>query len=188
MLICLDPGHSGPVEPGCCYEAGGLTEAAAVLPIAKAAKTFLESAGHDVILTRYGPINTDDLAFRTTLANIHAADLFVSIHANASKLPEAHGTETYCHESSDNGRLLARHIQQSMITSLGTWDRGVKTADFFVLRETNMPAALAEVAFLSNELDRAAALSTDRQRSAAGTAIGNGILDYIAAIQQTTLL
>ena len=47
MKICIDPGHSGPVEPGAC--SGGVTETAVVLEVAKIRARMLKADDHKVI-------------------------------------------------------------------------------------------------------------------------------------------
>ena len=59
VKIMLDPGHSGPCEPGAC--AGDVTEAAVVLAIARLAAARLRERGHTVRLTRDGDIDDDGL-------------------------------------------------------------------------------------------------------------------------------
>ena len=152
MKIVIDPGHSGPVEPGAC--AAGVRECDVALVIAKLLAEQLTDAGHETILTRTGDISTDDLGFRADLANANGAHVFVSIHANSAANPAAHGTEVYCYPGSERGRLLAGCLQARLVAEMNTADRGVKGADFQVLRETNCPAALVEVAFLSHEAER----------------------------------
>jgi len=79
-----------------------------------------------------------------------------------------------------NSRLLAQNIQRRKIQNLGLTDIGVRTANFHVLRETNMAAALSEIGFLSNAGDRAVML-TERGRRLSSEAIYLGILDYLVA-------
>jgi len=66
MKICIDPGHSGPIEPGAC--AGGVTEAEVNLQIAKLLAKILEKAGHKVMLTREDDIEDDSLSWRCEAA------------------------------------------------------------------------------------------------------------------------
>ena len=79
-----------------------------------------------------------------------------------------------------NSRLLAQSIQRRKIQRLGLTDRGVRTANFHVLRETNMAAALSEIGFLTNPGDRAVIL-TEQGRRLSAEAIYLGILDYLVA-------
>lgn len=175
MYITIDPGHSGPYEPGAC--AAGLTEAAIVLDISRTLAALLEAAGHSVAMTRTGDIDTDDLAFRADLANQQPADIFISVHCNASENPEAHGTEVFHYPGSIRGAYLADCIRRHIVASMGTTDRGTKAANFQVLRETNAPAVLVETAFLSSPSDRLK-LASLPGRVGFANAIYHGVQDF----------
>ena len=161
VKIMLDPGHSGPCEPGAC--AGDVTEAAVVLAIARLAAVRLRERGHTVHLTRDADIEDDGLRWRAELANDWGADLFLSLHANSFADPAAHGTEVWYFPGSRRGIRLARRIQRAIVRRLHTADRGVKSAAFTVLAATNCPAVLVETAFLSNAADRALLTASPRQ-------------------------
>lgn len=174
MFICLDAGHSGPVEPGAAYY--GYTEAALVLAIALRTAAELTAAGHDVTMTRTKDIDTDDLSFRAGHANQAGCDLFISLHANAADSSRAQGTETYYYPGSDQGAALAACMQAAIVQAIGTVDRGTKEADFQVLRETHMPAVLIECAFLSNMLEAQLLAAPVQQRK-----IAQAVCDAVAA-------
>ncbi len=153
MKICIDPGHSGPVEPGAC--AGGATEAAITLEIAKITGRMLEKFGHKVLLTRTGNVDNDWLSWRCEAAWNFGAEIFVSIHCNAAASPAACGTEVFHFPTSENGHALARCIQSELVALCRTADRGVKWNDeWTVLRETACPAVLVELAFLTHDAER----------------------------------
>lgn len=173
MRICIDPGHSGPVEPGAC--AGGITEEAVNLAIALLVGSKLAAQGHDVIYTRSGDIHDDGLAFRAAIANDAAAHRFVSIHCNGAESPAAHGVEVFSYPGSAGGRLLAEAIQQELAAAAYTADRGVKEADFAALRLTDMAAVLVECGFLTSKSDRAVLASPSGQEMIAA-AIARGIV------------
>jgi N-acetylmuramoyl-L-alanine amidase len=175
MKIVIDPGHSGPREPGAC--AGGVRECDVVLAIAKLLAEQLYDTGYEPLLTRTGDIDSDGLAFRADLANANGADVFISIHANSVANPAAHGTEVYHYPGSARGRRLASLLQSRLVAELGTADRGVKEANFQVLRETDCPAALVEVAFISSEADRRL-LTGYAGQLAAAVAIAGALADY----------
>lgn len=161
VKIMLDPGHSGPYEPGAC--AGDVTEAAVVLAIACLTVGRLTQRGHTVRLTRAGDIDDDGLRWRAELANDWGADLFLSLHANSAVNPAACGTEVWHFPGSRPGSRLARRIQHAIVRRLGTADRGVKPATYTVLIATACPAVLVETAFLSNVADRALLTEPTRQ-------------------------
>lgn len=175
--IVLDPGHSGPIEPG----AVGLmrtTEASVVLLVAISAASFLRADGHEVILTREGDIQNDGLSFRADIANDTNADVFVSIHANAADNRNATGTETYHYPGSSLGRKLAGFIQEELVYALELADRGVKEADHAVTRLTNMPACLTELAFISNPREEQL-LNSPHGQVTCGMAIYKGVHRYL---------
>jgi len=103
---------------------------------------------------------TDDssvsLSSRTNAANNWPADRFVSIHHNAFTSSLASGTESFSFANGTPGADLRDRLQEELIAAMGLVDRGPKTANFFVLRESLMPAALTEAGFLSNPGDAAA--------------------------------
>ena len=89
--VVIDPGHGG-YDPGA--RSGDLTESVLVLDIAERLEIQLLAAGIEVVMTRrddaYVPLRA-----RTELANQVQADVFLSIHANASDDPALRGIETY---------------------------------------------------------------------------------------------
>ena len=176
MRIAIDPGHSGPYEPGAC--AGGVTEAEVVMEIADRTARLLQEAGHDVLLTRLGDIEDEGLTWRAEIANLWGAELFLSIHANSFSDAAAHGTEVYHYPDSPGGIHLALSVQSRILRSLHTADRGVKPAFFTVLRATDCPAVLIETAFLSNAVDRVL-LTTPQFQQLFAAAIAAAVNDNI---------
>ena len=165
MKIVLNPGHgpknSGVFDPGAVGPAG-TREADVNLAVAKLLQPLLEAAGAQVPLIRDG-----DLADVVARANSAGADYFVSIHCNAASSSAAHGTETYIYRDTSQAKELATAIQAAAVAELGTADRGVKTADFYVLRKTAMPALLIELAFISNPAEERLLADQDTQRRVA---------------------
>lgn len=202
--IVLDPGHGGK-ETG-AIGAGGLLEKDATLQICrKAAAELQKRLGMRVFLTRNGDEQVP-LDQRSALANQHKADLFLSVHLNASLVRGAKGSETYflsLEASDDQARKAAEAenavsassgpsagssdlrmilwdlaqqeylkessrfaelIQEEMNSASGVGNRGVKQAPFRVLVGATMPAALVELAFISNP-DEEAKFSDDQYQA-----------------------
>jgi N-acetylmuramoyl-L-alanine amidase len=174
ILVVLDPGHGGN-DPG-AVGIGGLDEVDIVDPVANRVAELLEANGVSAVLTRTEDIEVD-LPPRVDLANRLDANLFVSIHANAISLsrPDVNGIETYYYSS---GEQLAETIHDSLIDATGGPDRGVRTARFYVLRNTDMPAVLIEVGFVTGD-DDARRLSNPEYRETLAQAIARGILQYV---------
>lgn len=145
--VVLDPGHGGsdPGAVGC-----GLQEATVVLDIANRTATLLRNSGFTVDMTRSDDRSVS-LSARTSFANSRGADRFVSIHANANAGTPATGTETFAYTTPGATSLNLRdRVQEEMIAAWGLRNRGGKLANFHVLRETSMPSALSETAFINN--------------------------------------
>ena len=143
-------------------------------------KDHLERCGFRTLLV--APTDADTpLKARTDLANAKKADAYVSIHANAfdgkfdGNDPE--GVETYHYPNSTNGKKLATLVHKHLIQGTKQKDRGVKSANFHVLRETNMVAILVEAGFMDN-LYEAKLLLSDPFREEVATEIALGICEY----------
>lgn len=107
------------------------------------------------------------------------ADIFISVHANANDNSSANGTETYYDKTyqSANSLRLAQNIQPKMVSALGTRDRGVKTAGFYVIKYSKMPSVLLETGFVTSQIDaNILKQSTKKDRLAAG--ITQGVASY----------
>jgi len=180
FLVVIDPGHGGP-DPG-AIGIGGIRETDVVLEVSKIVKNLLSEKGVKVKLTRKNEVDLD-LSPRVSFANNRNADIFVSIHANASrgKRRDINGLETFYYRGW-RGRLLAKKIQEQILrVSPGSPDRGVKQGRFYVIKNTTMPAVLVEIGFLTGRLDaRRLEKTTHRKRLA--YAIAKGILEYLNKI------
>ncbi|MDF9409796.1 MAG: N-acetylmuramoyl-L-alanine amidase LytC precursor [Pelotomaculum sp. PtaB.Bin013] len=179
-IITIDPGHGGS-DPG-AIGAGGTKEKEVTLDIANRIARILEANGAKVVMARSGDTD-DDLYERTDKANNAKSDVFVSIHINANNDKSIGGTTTYIYSGTgarvQESDRLARCVQAEMIKTLGLRDIGVKSANFAVLRTSNMPAILVEVAFISNAAEEKL-MRTDSFRSKAAEAIARGIGLYFA--------
>src|SRR5216110_384741 len=158
--VVLDPGH----PPLGAREPTGLWEPVATLAVAFKAKTLLERAGAIVLLTRTDstPI---ELFPRTHYAELHDADVLVSIHANA--LPDGvnpftnSGTSVYYFQP--RSAPLARALDRALVTELGVRDLGMGRGDYALVRPTWMPAALTEGLFIMLPEQEAVLASEDGQ-------------------------
>lgn len=121
------------------------------------------------------------LRTRTEQANQWGADYFLSIHTNANVNPAINGTEAYVYAVNTPSYELAVNIVNEIVRRLGTKNNGIYVRpSLYVLRRTNMPAVLIELAYLSNEGD--AALLADKPYEFA-YAIYVGLLNYLGLPQ-----
>ena len=181
-IVVLDPGHGG-TDPGAAHN--GLREADVVLDITLRTIALLEQEGSvRVYSTRRSDV-TMSLRQRVNFAN-PLADLFISIHNNAAPNTAARGIETYYYPHANDAsagltnRRVADMIHASLVSTLDANDREVRQRQFYVIRHTTMPAALAEIGFLSN-LEDAALLATDNYRQQAAQALAESIWAVFAA-------
>ena len=181
MRVFLNPGHApgGEPDPGAVNDATGLRECDVALAVGKSAESYLNAAGVETEL-----LQSDSLYEICEAANSSDADIFVSIHCNAAEAEEASGTETWACAGSYRGSMLASCIQSQLVNALDTTDRGVKIATpgvngLYVLTNTDMPAVLVELAFISNSGDEE--ILANKQDDLA-RAVARGITDYEQSI------
>lgn len=181
--VVLDPGHGGN-DPG-AVGPHGVLEKVVNLAITSGVADILRQQGANVIMTRDGDTNPD-LYARADVANNASADIFVSIHSNSSNKASMGGSGTYTYAPAGTtlgqqrtARLkLASCLQEDLTAALGLRSCGIFENRFAVLRCTNMPAALVEVAFISNSREEHLLNDSDFQQQAA-TAIAHGITRFL---------
>ncbi|HPB09502.1 MAG TPA: N-acetylmuramoyl-L-alanine amidase [Candidatus Cloacimonadota bacterium] len=174
MKVCLDAGHGGKDSGAVGQRPFTRQEKDINLKIALLLEEELLAKGCRVLMTRRTD-RTLSLLSRAEFANRYRADLFVSIHANASENEAAEGMEVFTFPGSVKGQQIAQAVLRSMLaTCPGHKDRGVKEANFAVLRLTAMPAVLVECEFLTNPKQLSFLMDPANQRAIA-TAIGGGI-------------
>lgn len=197
-VIVLDPGHGGAPPPskvgGSSWNNAtgpqGALEKTLTLDIAVRAQAILENRGLRALLTRTGDVNLS-LAGRAGVARSNAADVFVSIHFNASTGHDAQGTETFVHTShAEASRRLCVAVQREMVRELGLRDRnaghpgGVKVGAFGVIAKAShaaqTAAVLHEVSFL-DRVDEEQKLQTDAYRDRIAGALARGVEAYLGA-------
>ena len=153
--IIFDVGHGG--KDAGAIGINGIQEKDVVMSIANA---ILRSNNNlekplDIYLTRYSD-TLISLSQRTKLANALKADLFVSLHCNHSDNPDSRGIEVYALRKQEKFSMESVYagykIERALCEVIGYESRGVKFANFQVLRETTeyCPAILIELGFLSN--------------------------------------
>lgn len=186
IKIVLDAGHGGK-DPGAVGR-GGTMEKDINLSLISKTGALLEQAGYQVKYTR-----SDDtyvgLYDRVDTANNESAQLFISIHCNASESSSKRGNSVYYYvdenrpaaiAQSAQRDLLARSVRDRMIQSLGLSDGGVHDRmGFVVIRYTNMPAILIETAYISNAQEEALLNDQSFQDNVARSIV-DGINNYFS--------
>jgi len=202
FTIVLDPGHGGK-DTGNRVGSRffGRSEKTYTLALAKELRDQLKTVGFNVLLTRTNDTFVE-LPARPGLANRRHADLFVSLHFNATEIGQAEvsGAETYCitpvGASSSNAQgegansgatianlsekkslLLAYQIQKALVKNLGVEDRSVRRARFAVLRDCEMPSILVESGYMTHPVE-GKKIYSDSYRRQIAAAIVKGIVNY----------
>ena len=182
MKVYIDAGHNySGVDTGAV--GNGLKEQDITYKIASRVEKALLAKGISVKMSRNsltdnvvsGGSVSNSLRARYSSANEWKADIFVSIHCNAGG---GSGCEVYCYKSGGQAETLAKNILSGMLWNTDLISRGVKTANYAVLKNTNMPAVLVETAFIDNENDAAFLGSEDGQNQIA-KGIAEGIMEYL---------
>jgi N-acetylmuramoyl-L-alanine amidase len=178
----VDQGHN-PVNPNAGAEGNGYREQDLVYVIGVELAALLnENPSFEALTSRktpdeiLGTSTSTSLSIRVNEANAWGADAFLSLHANASNLPRASGSEAFVFRLSSPAAVLAQDILTELSEATGLADRGVyPRPTLYVLRKTQMPAVLLEIGFITNAGD--AALMADSPDLVA-RGIYNGILRY----------
>lgn len=194
LHIVIDAGHGGS-DPGKVQ--GKMREKAYTLDIAKRLQRILTKRKYKVTLTRTGDVALG-LDARAEKANAAKADLFVSVHFNAADARSARGVETWMltptgeasfagntvKKKADDGNrydawnlLLAYKVQSKLSGKIDAEDRGVKCANFAVLKSLKCPGVLVECGFFTNASE-AALIATTNQREKIAQGIADGIFSY----------
>ncbi len=182
IKVFIDAGHGGR-DPGATRF--DLKEKEPNLDIALRLKSKLEANGFLVVMTRTSDVYYS-LDHRVNMANSSGADIFIAIHNNSVFSEYAHGTETYWNPNGVSGSSqFASLVQSNILQQTGRANRGVKTANFRVIKYTTMPAALVEIAFISNPTENNLLKTADfRERSANG--LFNAIKTFSQGIEKST--
>ncbi len=181
--IVIDPGHGGS-DPGCVNRALGTRESDVNLAISKNLAEILRASGWEVILTREtdrdvtyaGSPDRLELEARSGLANEIGADLFISIHCDASVGPSARGSSVHWWKAEDYE--LAQSLEHVLGPALGFAQRGLVRNRFVVLRHAQMPSVLIETAFLTNPIE-GAMLSDPKVQLAIAHQLAGGLASYM---------
>lgn len=169
----LDAGHGGS-DSGAVYN--GRLEKNDNLRITLAVGERLARSGERVLYTRTDD-STVDLTYRSTMANSAGATYFVSFHRNSASTV-GRGVEVYYYtglSAQSTAARMAAPVQDALV-ACGFHNRGVKQANFSVLRRTSMPAILVELAFINNEAENA---KLDSEFDRIADAIASALLSFV---------
>lgn len=190
-LIVVDPGHGG-MDGGASFQ--GVLEKDINLYIAKKLKSYLQEKDFEVKMTRDKDISLDeysksgstrqlrDLNARVNIINSSNAKLFLSIHVNCHlKNPNANSAIVFFSNNLPESKSLAYCLQKELnsiiIDGKKRYTHQPQQADFFILKNAQIPGVIVETAFISNDCDRSL-LKTDEFKDKLAKAIAAGVENY----------
>ncbi len=182
IKIFIDQGHN-PKNVNAGAEGFGLREQDITYNVGMYLADLLrEDQKFEVKLSRNTPTeilgvsNSTSLAERVKMANDWPANYFLSIHTNANTNPAINGTEVYVYQEYTQSYFLGEHILTSIVSLVETKNNGLRVRpSLYVLKNTNMPAVLIELAYITNEQD-VEKLRNDQFQFSQG--IYEGLLSY----------
>lgn len=176
ITVVIDAGHGGH-DNGMTVE--GFSEKEIVASIAQKIKKNNSDKNIVIHLTR-----TDDqfvsLQDRTNFINNLKPDLVLSLHVNGNKNSETSGIELYISPKNvtyENSKKIAEDLNARFVNKNNLKSRGVKDANFTILRDTKYPSITVELGFLSNDNDRVYLTNNEQQEK-----IAESILDLISSL------
>ena len=182
--VLIDPGHGG-WDPGKAGQRGE-GEKNINLDIAVELGRMLESGGYMVFFTRktdeaLGGTKREDMKERILAGEDFDADIFISIHQNSFPSPNVKGAQVFYYSTSERSRLLADCIQKSLIENLDNTNTRTAKAneDYYILKNTKIPAAIIECGFLSNPSEEENLNSAEYKKKTAW-AVYLGISEYFS--------
>ena len=179
--IFLNPGHCIGIDSGAVNPVNGVTEAEICRSIADKVEHYLKNAGCSVVVLQSNNLCGEYPAHPNIVATANEmdADIFISLHCNAFN-QQAQGTECLVFAKGSYSEDLANAIQNQIVNSLGTVDRGIKERpDLAVLRGTAMTAVLVEMAFIDNADDCHKLIY---HQDDFARAIARGVTDYLSQV------
>lgn len=178
LRVALDDGH-GINTPG-KRTPDGYNENRFNSPVVKKLAKLLKDDGRFEVYEVADGDSDVPLTTRTNRANSWGADIYISVHYNAMGFTWSNhigGIETFSYPGSSTGKKIAACLHKQLIKGTKLYDRGLKTADFHVLRETRMPAALVECGFMDVKRE-ADLMKSDAYRQECANELYLGTCDY----------
>ena len=179
--VVIDAGHGG-TDRGAKGKNPYCEEKKLSLQTARLVKQYLDQLGYHVVMTR----STDafiSLPRRVEIANQSSCNIFVSVHFNSCPSSEVQGVEIFfCDggQRASSSKKLADAILTKVLKRTEAQSRGVKKGNFYVIRETEMPAVLVEGGFITNAEERVL-LKTREYQEKLARGIADGIDNYFKA-------
>lgn len=193
QTIVIDPGHGGPDGGAVGKDREKTEEKEIALKVAEYTRDYLQQAGAIVYMTREEDVDLADKELkglskrksqdiRRRLQYIHekGADFFISIHLNALPSNRWAGAQTFFYPRFPANKRLATVIQEEIIRNLENTNRvPLQMNHVYLLKHAEVPGALVEIGFLSNDAERELLKQQYYQEEMAAS-IYKGIIRYVS--------
>jgi N-acetylmuramoyl-L-alanine amidase len=183
--IVVDSGHGGR-DNGCSGSQGSI-ESEINLEVAKKLKSYIESFGIRVVMTRSDgnglyESNVDnykqsDMQKRLEIINNASPDMVISIHQNSYRDSSQRGAQVFYQEEDDGSMGFANSIQSQLLSQLPEARQESNRGDYYILKECGLPAVLVECGYLTNT-EEERLLMTEEYQSKVAYAIMCGVVKY----------
>lgn len=182
-IVVLDAGHGGK-DPGATYN--NVLEKNVNFNILSKTKTLFENSDIKVYYTRESDVFVS-LENRTKFVKEVCADIFISLHMNASTYTTAKGTEIFYSKSNNTAITsgltsykLAKAFSSNLCAAMDSSYRGIASADYYVITYNSVPAILIELGFISNS-EECSKLTNDIYQYRTANAIYQSVIDVFCA-------
>lgn len=183
--IVIDAGHGGRDDG--CTGVSGTKESEINLSIARMLKDNLETLGINVVMTRCDGnglyksnvtnFKKSDMSERIKIIEKALADMVISIHQNSYLDSRQRGAQVFYQENDNDSRAFADSVQSQLILQLPNARKECNKGDYYLLKESHVPAVLIECGYLSNEEEEKLLASIDYQQKVS-YAIMCGVVKY----------
>lgn len=183
--IIIDAGHGGRDDG--CSGITGTKESDINLAIAKTLKEYVSTLGINVILTRYDgnglyEANVDnykqsDMENRIKIIDNNSPHMVISIHQNSYTDRNQCGAQVFYQEGDEESKIFADAVQLQLISQLPNARREANKGDYYLLKESKLPAVIVECGYLTN-LEEETLLKTKDYQERVAYAIMCGVVQY----------
>ena len=184
--IVIDAGHGGR-DDGCSGRSG-IKESGINLMIAKTLKSYLETLDINIVMTRsdgnglYSAnaknYKQSDMENRIKIIDEAAPNMVISIHQNSFSDSAQRGAQAFFQEGDEKSRILAENVQKQLLDQLPEARVESNDGDYYLLKESGVPAIIVECGYLTNEEDERL-LGTEEYRNQVAYAVMCGVIRYL---------
>ena len=180
-VVVIDPGHGGK-DVGAVGLAGTKEKDVNLLVSLQLQEELKKWGAKPVITRKTDTYDMDELGDRVRFGQKNRGDIFISLHSDAALNREATGFTVYYYSpKGQTDLLLAKTTQQGLKQYMQTKDRGVRSANFFVVKRNPVPSILIEMGFISNRVEEQELMNSEYQRDVVEGTV-QGVANYFSKL------